>query len=159
MKSLLALLLILLSTVISISNIQDDDINSGQNEFLLHAESSERLISIMQQLLLVSHSDNIVEPINLNEEDIIDLVEAVEELLFYSELMSVQIPATDLEESKSVIFRAMASQLYDETLNIQQLTENYDLHIIDNSQEHILNEAFERLSRTCNACHQLFRDN
>jgi hypothetical protein len=158
MKSLLALLLILLFTIISISNIQDD-VYPDKNEYLLHAESSERLISIMQQLLLFSQGDNIEEPIKLDEEDMIDLIESVEELLFYAELMSVEIPATDLEESKSVIFSAMASQLYDETLNIKQLTENYDLHIIDNSQEHILSEAFERLSRTCNACHQLFRDN
>jgi signal transduction histidine kinase len=154
MKLSLALLFILLFTAVSIS-VNDDE----ENEYLLHAESSERLITIMQQLFSLAKGSSIEEKTKPTEDDMLDIVEAVEELLFYAELMSVKVPATELEESKSVIFSAMAGQLYDEVLNIQQLTTNYDLHIIDNSQQNLFDDAFRRLSQTCAACHQLFRDN
>jgi len=157
MKLSLSFVFILVSFTVSMTN-NHVSANSEGNDYLLHAESSDRLITIMQKISSLSNNKSIEEPIKLSEEDTIDLIEAVEELLFYAELMSIAVPATELEENKAVVFRAMASQLYDEALNIQQLTRNYDLHITDNSQEHILDQAFVRLSQTCNACHQLFRD-
>lgn len=166
MKSSLVLLVILLFIALSISEDQDLDSNSEENlsesqednRYLLHAESSERLLGIMQQISSVANSQN-SEEVRFTEENVADLIEAVEELLFYAELMSIKIPASQLEESKSVIFSAMASKLYNEALNIQQLTKNYDQDVIDYSQENLINEAFNRLSQTCAACHQLFRDN
>jgi uncharacterized membrane protein len=159
MKISLALIIILLFIAVSIGTNQESNVSSEDNEYLLHAESSERLINIMQQISLLANAKNLEETIKPTEEDMVDLIEAVEELLFYAELMSIKVPATELEESKGVIFSAMASQLYDEALNIQQLTTNYDFHVTDSSQEHILDEAYERLSQTCIACHQLFRNN
>lgn len=158
MRLSLTLFFILLFSALLISNNQNNS-HSVSNKYLLHAESSERLLSIMQQISSLAHGENIEEPIKLTEDDTTDLIEAVEELLFYGELMAIKVPSSELEESKGVIFSAMASQLYDEALNIQQLTKNYNFQIINYSQENILNEAFVRLSRTCNACHQLFRDN
>jgi hypothetical protein len=162
MKLSLALLLILLLTAISISNNQDsavDDVAPEENQYLLHVESSERLLKIMQQISPIAGEKNIDGTKSLAEADMTDLIEAVEELLFYAELMSIKIPATELDESKTVIFSAMASKLYDEALNVQQLTKNYDLDSTDYSQKQILDDAFTRLSQTCIACHQLFRDN
>ncbi len=159
MKLSLALIIILLFIAVSIGTNQDNNVSPEDNEYLLHAESSERLINIMQQISLLANTKNIEETIKPTEEDMVDLIEAVEELLFYAELMSIKVPTTELEESKGVIFSAMAGQLYDEALNIQQLTTNYDFHVIGSSQEHLLNEAYERLSQTCTACHQLFRNN
>lgn len=162
MKSAFALLLILLITAFSMSiNLKS---NKGpeiqeEDQYLLHAESSERLFTIMQQISAVADTQQDSNEINLTEEDMLDLIESVEELLFYAELMTLKVPATQLEESNNIVFSAMASKLYDEALNIQQLTENYDLEENSYSQHHILNEAFTRLSQTCNACHQLFRDN
>jgi hypothetical protein len=157
MKLSPALLFILLMTTASISNSQDNNNSPDNNDNLLHVESSERLKTIMQRLFSLIHDEGIEEPTKLTQNDMTDLIETVEELLFYAELMSAKIPATELEENESVIFSAMAGQLYNEALNIQQLATNYDLHVIDNAQDHILNEAFERLNRTCAACHQLFR--
>ncbi len=159
MKTLLTIFFIFILTIVSINNIQNNNIYFEKDESLLHAESSERLITIMQQLFSLAKGKDIEQSVKPDEEDMLDLIEAVEELLFYAELMSINVPATELEESKGVIFSAMASQLYNEALNIQQLSRNYDLHIIDNSQEYLLDEAFVRLTRTCSACHQLFRDN
>lgn len=161
MKLSLTLLFILLFIAISISNNDDKDSNviPKEEQYLLHAESSERLLKIMQQISPIAGEESVEGTKSLTEEDVTDLIEAVEELLFYAELMSVKVPATELEESEGVIFSAMASKLYNEALNIQQLTKNYDLQITDYSQEYILDEAFMRLSQTCMACHQLFRDN
>lgn len=156
MKLFPALLIIFLITTAPISNGQDNN-SPDNNDYLLHAESSERLITIMQRLFSLIHDEGMEESAKLTQGDMADLIESVEELLFYAELMSAKVPATELEENESVIFSAMAGQLYDEALNIQQLATSYDLHILDNTQDHILNEAFERLNRTCAACHQLFR--
>jgi hypothetical protein len=162
-KASIALFFILLFIGLSINKepvVQPEILNEEQdNQYLQHAESSERLLNIMEQISLVANSQNSEEMSGFTEESMTNLIEAVEELLFYAELMSLKVPVTDLEESKNVIFSALASKLYTETLNLQQLTQNYDLHVIDNSQEHLIHEAFNRLSQTCSACHQLFRDN
>ena len=86
----------------------------------------------------------------ISEEKMADLVEAVEELLFHAEMLSTGQPSVKLNETELATFRAMAGQLYTETLNLQQLTEYYDYHAIE--------PAYERLNQTCIACHNLFRD-
>ncbi len=72
--------------------------------------------------------------------------------------MSNKIPATEMEETDAVIFSALADRLYDEALNVQQLATNYDTRVVDTAQHRLLNEAYHRLNRTCNACHQTFRN-
>ena len=123
-----------------------------------HASPSERLVIIMQELFSVVHKENVDETTSITKDQMDDMLEAVEELLFYAELMSGNIPATELEENENVIFSAMAGKLYDEALNIQQLAKGYNFDISSQSQEYVFNEALERLNRTCAACHQLFRD-
>lgn len=153
--------LILLLTILPFSTIQaQKDSNTTTNEdYLKHTESSERLVNIMRQLFSIVHSEAVEENTRLTKDDMAVLIETAEELLFYAELMSAKVPATKLEENKHVIFNAMASQLYTEVLNIQQLAKSYDFEITDNRQENIFYDVLERLNRTCAACHQLFRDN
>ena len=158
MRFLPALLFILLVTATSISNSQEDNNGTDNSDYLLHAESSNRLITIMRRLFSLVHEDSLGKSKKLTQDDMANLIETVEELLFYAELMSAKVPATELEENENVIFSAMAGQLYNESLNIQQLATNYEFHDVDSEQDHIFNEAFERLNRTCAACHQLFRD-
>ena len=131
---------------------------SDQTDYQMHAESSERLINIMRSLFSIVHEGNVDEEKNLSQEQLTNLIETVEELLFYAEIMSTKVPDTELEENQAVIFRAMAGQLYDEALNVQQIANNYDLSTPDSAQNRLLNEAYLRLDRTCAACHQLFRD-
>jgi hypothetical protein len=154
-RSILLIIVLSISTHLKSSDGSD---NQDENQYLLHAESSERLFNIMQQISSVADTQQAAEEISFTEEDMTNLVETVEELLFYAELMALKVPANQLEESNSVIFSAIASKLYSETLNIKQLTKSYDPHTADYSQTNLLNEAFTRLSQTCNACHQLFRD-
>jgi len=157
MKLFSTLLFTLLIFFTSISNGQDKN-NTDDTDYLGHAEPSERLTTIMRLLFSTIHEERIEENHNFTKNDMTDLTENVEELLFYAELMAAKVPATELEENESVIFNAMASQLYNETLNIQQLATNYDFNATDSRQDNIFNDAFERLNRTCAACHQLFRD-
>ncbi len=158
MKKSLIVLFLLFFVAISVINFQNNTVTPEEDEFLLHAESSERLLAIMQDISTLASRNNIEEPVKLTEEDMTGLIEATEELLFYAELMSIKVPANVSEENQSVVFSAMASKLYSEALNIQQITKNYNLQITDHSEQYILDEAFQRLSQTCNACHQLFRD-
>jgi cytochrome c556 len=158
MKLFFSLILLIIVLPISTHLKSDESDNQSENQYLLHAESSEQLLNIMQQISSVADNQQAAEEISFTEEDMTNLVETVEELLFYAELMALKVPANQLEESNSVIFNAMASKLYSEALNIQQLTKSYDPHNADYSQTNLLNEAFTRLSQTCNACHQLFRE-
>lgn len=158
MKLSQAVFFVVLISFASISNSQDNDSNPENEDYLLHAESSDRLVTIMQRLFSLIYEEEAEEIDTLTQDDMTDLIETVEELLFYAELMSAKVPASELEENESVIFSAMAGKLYDEALNIQQLATSYDFDISDNRQNHVFNEALHRLNRTCSACHQLFRD-
>jgi hypothetical protein len=153
-----ALLLFFLISTTSIGNAQDENSSPDRNGPIAHAESSERLTTIMRRLFSVVHEERIEENLELTQSDIADLLEAVEELIFYSELMSAKVPESELEVNDQVIFRALASLLYDEALNIQQLTKNYNIDHTDSSKDSIFYDATERLNQTCAACHQLFRD-
>ena len=153
-----ALLFFILIFTTSISNGQDDNSNSDRNGPIAHAEASERLTIIMRRLFSVVHEERIEENLDLTKADLSDLLEAVEELIFYSELMSAKVPESELEVHDQVIFRALASQLYDESLNIQQLAKNYNFDLTDSRKDNIFYDATERLNQTCAACHQLFRD-
>lgn len=135
----------------------DDEQEIAQTDLGLHAESSDRLVAIMQTMSL-SISSNVDDGITVSEDELDDLIEAVEELQFYAELMTIKIPTNELEENQAVIFSAMANQLYDEALNIRQLANSYDPHMLDSQSNRLLYSSFERMSRTCSACHQLFRD-
>ena len=121
-----------------------------------HGISSERLKTIMQNLNLTvtDSNDPDYQPEEIAQEDLDDMQEAVEELLFHAELLNAKMPETDLDESDLVTFRALASQLYTETLNIKQVAETYS----PNNYE-LLYAAYHRLYQTCAACHSLYRDN
>lgn len=139
-----------LATVAGSHAEEKNDVSAG------HAQVSERLVKVMRQLFTVVHEEDKVDNADISRDNMTDLIESAEELLFYAEVMSNKIPVTELEETESVIFSALADRLYDEALNIQQLATTYEAS--DSSQHQLLNEAYHRLNRTCNACHQTFRD-
>jgi len=122
-----------------------------ENRHALHAVSGERLRVIMQEMYSSVHeNDSAGAPQGrISEEQMADLVEAVEELLFHAEMLSSGMPGSNLDETDLAAFRALAGQLYTEALNIQQLAKYYDYHLIE--------PAYDRLDRTCLACHRLFR--
>lgn len=115
----------------------------------LHAVSSEKLRVIMQNMYATVHDGGDMQDGKISEDKMADLIEAVEELLFHAEMLTVGKPEVKLDENELVTFRAMAGQLYTEALNLRQLTQYYDYHTIE--------PAYERLNQTCIACHSLFR--
>ncbi len=129
-----------------------------------HGDVSERLVNIMRNLFSAVHEEDMVHEENvpldksITYDQMADLLEAVEELVFFAEVMSTKVPATELEENDAVIFSAMAQRLYDEALNVKQLATNYDYRVAVSAQQRLFNESYRRLNRTCAACHQLFRD-
>ena len=120
-----------------------------------HGTTSERLQNIMQNLNLsvtdTNNPDN--QPEDIAATDLQEMQEAVEELLFHAELMSRDYLELGLTGSRQVTFRALAGQLYTETLNIKRVVENYS-----SNDEELLYSAWQRLYETCAACHEQFRD-
>ena len=122
-----------------------------------HAVPGERLRSIMQNINLTIHDSTNpdTQTERINKQDMEDMIEAVEELLFYAEMMSTDLPRPELNKNELVTFRALAGQLYTEALNIQQTARDYDMDTYDYE---LLNISYRRLNETCSACHQMFRD-
>jgi cytochrome c556 len=154
MKYLFPVLVLLVSITAcgSDTDTEKKDMGSVQEKHTLHAMSSEKLREIMQDLNLSAYKGGVpdLQDGKMSKEKMAGLIEAVEELLFHAELLSTGQPSVKLKETELATFRAMAGQLYTETLNLQQLTEYNDYHAIE--------PAYERLNQTCIACHNLFRD-
>lgn len=122
-----------------------------------HAVPGERLRNIMQNINLTIHDSTNpdTQTDRINKQDMEDMIEAVEELLFYAEMMSTDLPRPELNKNELVTFRALAGQLYTEALNIQQTARDYEMDTYDYE---LLNLSYRRLNETCAACHQMFRD-
>ena len=122
-----------------------------------HGMVGERLRMIMENINFSIHDANSVdtEKERLTRDGMDDMVEAVGELLYFAEFMTLNPPRRDLGENQIVTFRALASQLYTEALNVRDIAQDYNLSTYDFD---LLNSAYERMYRTCAACHELFRD-
>jgi hypothetical protein len=134
-----------------------DDTPIPDPEISRHGMAGERLQMIMQNINFSIHDANSVEAEGekLTGDRMADMVEAAEELLYFAGFMSLNPPRRDLGENQIVTFRALASQLYTEALNVRDIAQDYDLTTYDFD---LLNSAYERLYQTCAACHELFRD-
>jgi len=147
---LLILSLVIFSGCIS-GQVVAEKTSQPLNQSSKHAAPGDRLRIIMNNLYASSHeSESSGQEQKISEDEMADLNEAVEELLFNAELMTSGTSELSLDENELVTFRALAGQLYTETLNIQQLVNNYDYRLIA--------PAYQRLNQTCAACHSLFRD-
>ena len=135
MKRLLIFLLLLLgsSTLAGNDEVTDPDSQTPENKAKLHAISGEKLREIMHNINLWVDETRNGEPQHDEKrmQDMADLIEAVEELLFHAELLSAGLPESNLSESELTTFRAMASQLYTEALDIQQLANGYEYRLLE----------------------------
>ena len=122
-----------------------------------HADSSERLRAIMETINrnIGDDTDTGAVPGAIDAEQSAQLTGAIEELLYHAELMSDELSPQGLSATEVVTFRALASQLYTEALNVRTLAEGSPVNSFDFN---LLNAALERLYQTCTACHEQFRD-
>lgn len=120
-----------------------------------HAVSSERLKSVMDGIhdsILQRLEEGGVEGTEVA--GLADLTGAVEELLYHAELLTPETAPQKLSTSDIVTFRALASQLYTEALNVRDIAAAAPSTAYEFNQLEI---TYERLYQTCAACHALFR--
>ncbi len=118
---------------------------------------SDRLRNIMDEINrhLADDTDTGAVPGETDAGQLAELTAAIEELLYHAELMSTDAAPRGLDANQVVTFRALASQLYSEVLNLRAIAEPAPVTTYDFN---LLNAAQERLFETCTACHALFRD-
>ena len=154
MRSLISLLALLSCIVFNVAaGAEPPPAAAGE----MHGGASERLQAIMQHIKVTTHDTGNVDTAGARpgNEGMADMIEAVEEQLFHAELMTSEPPRQGLTQNQQTVFRALASQLYTETLDVQQVAQNYNVSTYDFN---LLEAAYERLYQTCAACHELFRD-
>jgi len=122
-----------------------------------HTISSERLRAIMDSIKrsVMGDADSAATPGPMDPDELAQLIEAIEELQYHAELMSSESAPQRLDENAVVTFRALASQLYTEALNVRTIAAANPVNTYDFK---LLDAAYERLYQTCAACHNLFRD-
>ena len=150
MKETLFILTLLMYSGICKSTEEAKETEIPEDIYADHAASSERLRFIMRNLNSAyqesKHSD--IRKDKIVNDNMKKMFEAVEKLLSSTELMASM--KSGLDESKRDIFKSLASQLYTETLNLQQISNNYEYQRIPS--------AYQRLNQTCEDCHRLFRE-
>lgn len=123
-----------------------------QEEVLqLHSVNSVRLREIMREIRQWTRDNQArdLEQPGMDRELLDGLLEQIEELLYHAELMSIGMPVTNLDENEMVIFKALASELYTQGLHLQQ--------VVGNRQIRQIEQTYEQMTDTCQACHRLFR--
>ena len=153
----LQLLFIISLCAYSHTSISETGFTQPVNILAHRAESAERLRTIMQNINLTIHDSTYVDTQTdkINSQDMEDMIEVVEELLFYAEMMSSDVANLNFSEIEIVTYRELAGQLYTEALNIQQTANEYNL---DNYNSELLDVNYRRLNEICAACHRIFRD-
>ena len=150
MKKTLLILLLLMHSGICKSTEEAIATETPEDIYANHAGSSERLRFIMRNLNSAyqesKHSD--IRKDRIVNDNMAEMLEAIEKLLSSTELMANV--KSGLDESKRDIFKSLVSQLYTETLNLQQISNNYEYQRIPS--------AYQRLNQTCEDCHRLFRE-
>ena len=153
MKPLFLLMLLVLATLpAGADEVLPDACGTGA-----HTGSSERLRAIMESInrSIEDDTDSGAIPGAIDAGQLAQLIEAIEELQYHAELMSAESAPRRLGDTGVVTFRALASQLYTEALNVRTLAGGNPVNTYDFN---LLNAAYERLYETCAACHDLFRD-
>jgi cytochrome c556 len=118
---------------------------------VLKAIHSSELRQIMQRLNSLAYEREYtqLELDRLRARHIESLVETVNELVQTAEKLP-EITQGDLSENDQVTFKALANQLYTETVKLQDAVKE------NNYSDQ--NAGYQRLRKTCSACHNLYRD-
>lgn len=129
----------------------EDGLQEAGSGAVLNVIHSERLRPIMQRLdsLTYDRERTALELQRLQMQQIEELLDAAGDLLERSTQLLEIAPDSHLTEGDQITFRAMASELYEQTLYINT---QYRMGHGDEAWH-----AYEKLRDTCNACHRLFR--
>ncbi len=114
-----------------------------QDSIQLHVIYSEKLQAIMHKL-----SSSVYEE-ELNLEQINELFDNASELYLAAKELNQALPGFQLNPTEKNVFENIARQLQIEANNMGFMAQNNDTEG--------LQFTYERLNRTCAACHDLFR--
>lgn len=112
-------------------------------EIKMHVIYSEKLQTIMHKL-----SSSVYEE-ELNMEQIDELYDNTSELYVAAKELDQALPGFKLSPTEKNVFENIARQLQIEANNMGNRAQNND--------KEGLQESYQRLSKTCVACHDLFR--
>ena len=134
-------------------NYSDNQAKSSneENKIVLNVIHSDDIRAIMRRLNLLAYEREYTD-LELEQkyrEQIELLIQTANKLKDSAENLP-NITRNKINETDITTFRAMANQLYRETLNLQEE--------INSSHYRGIRLSYQRLRDTCNACHQLFRD-
>ncbi len=123
----------------------------GKSKSVLNAIHSDDVRIIMRRLNVLAYEREYteLELEKLRARQIKLLALTAGELAQTAEQLPEDIQ-NNLSREDQTTFRAMASQLYSESLRLEEAVEAND--------HNALNAGYQRLRETCNACHRLFRD-
>lgn len=124
----------------------------NESTALLNSIHSHKIRGIMRRLNSLTYEREYTElelqQIQTNQ--IALMLEITRELTDSAEQLPDISPGSNLNESEQITFRAIANQLYRET---RQLNED-----VQKGHTRQIKQGYRRLKKTCEACHQLFRD-
>lgn len=138
-KTVISLTLLVCYTSISSST----ELETGQESLKLHVIYSENLQTIMHKL-----SASVFEE-ELNGDQINELYDNASELYVAATELDQALPGFKLNPTEKSVFENIARQLQIEANNMGYMAQNND--------KEGLQMTYDRLSRTCIACHDLFR--
>jgi len=151
MRVIRLLLIILLVTSSYLLSADDTLLETGHNETILTTIHSDEVRNIMQRLkiLIYNREYTELEFRELSNKQIKRLAEVANSLT----QIAANLPNIDslksLSEEDQMAFNAMANQLHDITQELKQESEANHSKAVD--------MAYEKLYKTCNTCHKLFR--
>ena len=147
------LIIFIHSNLLKAENNTEQSLQNPENRdrIVLNVIHSNNIRTIMRRLNMLAYEREYtdLELEQLFKQQIELFINAASELKDSSENLP-NITGNKLNETDVTTFRAMANQLYWETLKLQE-------HI-NSSHYQETRHSYQRLRETCNACHQLFRD-
>ena len=134
-----------------LSFAEDKAVIAGtDDQALLNAIHSDELKKIMRRLDMLAYENEYteLELQSMRVSQVNRLLEFTDELLIKADNLP-QITDTELSESDKITFKAMARQLYTDTLNLEASAadKNYSN----------MGKRYLELRKTCGSCHRLFR--
>ena len=141
----------LIVTTVTLNVQSEAETPEPENKLQFHAIQSDIIRDIMRRINHAYYETQLDE--FQREESLLEnstyLIVSVNELLVASEFLTYALPGFNLTEDEKGLFQAIALQLQIEANNIRKAAERKDFEQ--------LNISYQRLTDTCNACHELFR--
>lgn len=143
--SIISLVFLLISPI---SHSTEQDVIK---EPLIHVIVSDQIREIMLKLndLVNARGMTALQIMELRVQHLRDLISTIDDLVDASEELNDAIPGIRLSPENKITLEALAKKLQDEAAHLKTMAEETNYAGME--------PAYQRLTSTCEACHQLFR--